>query len=274
MWNRVSSATSMSKDVTVICDSGLLNMTFWTRWTSGAPLYTKNWRMSQSFTGGQGQVSPCELNKDTLTKTAECQAERGRAPMHAYITKASPWGWETNSTESNLTLPNYIHSPSLWVYLSIYLYHFSVLQFSDAFYLLFKKVLFYLCLVVLGLGCCKGFLQLWRAGAAPVPPSELLTAPTSLVVERGRWSARASLGVAPGRKNVKVKVAQSCPSLRPHGLYSPGNFPGQNPGVGSCSLLPGIFPTQGLNPHLLCPLHWQADSLPLRHQQLCPKMSH
>ena len=26
---------------------------------------------------------------------------------------------------------------------------------------------------------------------------------------------------------------------------------------------PGIFPTQGSNPHLL---HWQADSLPLRHQ--------
>ena len=39
-------------------------------------------------------------------------------------------------------------------------------------------------------------------------------------------------------------------SLRPHGLYSPGNFPGQNTGVGSLSLLQGIFPTQGLNPGL------------------------
>ena len=39
-------------------------------------------------------------------------------------------------------------------------------------------------------------------------------------------------------------------SLRPHGLYSPGNSPGQNTGVGSLSLLPGIFPTQGLNPGL------------------------
>ena len=28
-------------------------------------------------------------------------------------------------------------------------------------------------------------------------------------------------------------------------------------------LLQGIFPTQGSNPHLLCLLHWQADSLPL-----------
>ena len=39
-------------------------------------------------------------------------------------------------------------------------------------------------------------------------------------------------------------------SLRPHGLYSPWNSPGQNTGVGSLSLLQGIFPTQGLNPCL------------------------
>ena len=31
----------------------------------------------------------------------------------------------------------------------------------------------------------------------------------------------------------------------------------------SCSVACGIFPDQGLNP---CPLHWQADSLPLSHQ--------
>ena len=35
-----------------------------------------------------------------------------------------------------------------------------------------------------------------------------------------------------------------------HGLYSPWNSPGQNTGVGSCSLLQGIFPTQGSNPGL------------------------
>ena len=33
-------------------------------------------------------------------------------------------------------------------------------------------------------------------------------------------------------------------SLRPHGLCSPWNSPGQNTGVGSLSLLQGIFPTQ------------------------------
>ena len=36
-------------------------------------------------------------------------------------------------------------------------------------------------------------------------------------------------------------------SLQPHGLYSPWNSPGQNTGVGSCSLLQRIFPTQRLN---------------------------
>ena len=40
-------------------------------------------------------------------------------------------------------------------------------------------------------------------------------------------------------------------SFRPHGLYSPWNYPGQNTGVGSLSFLQGIFPTQGLNPGLL-----------------------
>ena len=38
--------------------------------------------------------------------------------------------------------------------------------------------------------------------------------------------------------------------LKPCGLYSPWNSPGQNIGVGSWSLLQGIFPTQGLNPGL------------------------
>ena len=40
-------------------------------------------------------------------------------------------------------------------------------------------------------------------------------------------------------------------SLWPHGLCSPWNSLGQNTGVGSLSLLQGIFPTQGSNPGLL-----------------------
>ena len=39
-------------------------------------------------------------------------------------------------------------------------------------------------------------------------------------------------------------------SLRPHELYSPRNSLGQDTGVGSLSLLQGIFPTQGSKPGL------------------------
>jgi len=50
--------------------------------------------------------------------------------------------------------------------------------------------------------------------------------------------------------------------LWPHGLYSPWNSPGQNTGVGSFSLLQGVFPTEGSprSPAL------QADSLPAEPQ--------
>ena len=42
-------------------------------------------------------------------------------------------------------------------------------------------------------------------------------------------------------------------SFWPHGQYSPLNSPGQNTGIGSLSLLQGIFPTQRSNPGLpLC----------------------
>ena len=40
-------------------------------------------------------------------------------------------------------------------------------------------------------------------------------------------------------------------SLLNCGLYSPWNSPGQNTGIGSLSLLQGIFPMQGSNPGLL-----------------------
>ena len=40
-------------------------------------------------------------------------------------------------------------------------------------------------------------------------------------------------------------------SLRPHGLHSPWNSPGQNTSVGSYFLPQEIFPNQGLNPGLL-----------------------
>ena len=57
-------------------------------------------------------------------------------------------------------------------------------------------------------------------------------------------------------------------SLQPCGpqparLLCPWDSQGRNTGVGCHALLQGIFPTQGLNPCLLCLLHWQPGSLPL-----------
>ena len=57
------------------------------------------------------------------------------------------------------------------------------------------------------------------------------------------------------KSGCKVKWSESLSvlsdSLLLHGICSPLNSPGQNTGVGSLSLLQGIFPTQGLNPGLL-----------------------
>ena len=52
-------------------------------------------------------------------------------------------------------------------------------------------------------------------------------------------------------------------SLQPHGLCSPWNSLGQNTGVGSLSLLQGIFLTQGIEPRSPT---LQVDSLPAEPQ--------
>jgi len=53
--------------------------------------------------------------------------------------------------------------------------------------------------------------------------------------------------------------------LQPTRLLCPWDSPGKNTGVGCHTLLQGIFLTQGSNPHLLRPLHWQVDFLRLHH---------
>ena len=62
-------------------------------------------------------------------------------------------------------------------------------------------------------------------------------------------------GTDGGFKSSSLCVCESCSvvsdSLWPHGLYSTWNSPSQNTGVGSLSLLQGIFSTQGLNPGVL-----------------------
>ena len=71
----------------------------------------------------------------------------------------------------------------------------------------------------------------------------------------------------------KKSECESCSvmsdSLRPHGpqstkLLCPWNSPGQNTGMGSCSLLHRIFPTQGSNP---CLLHCRRILYCLSHQR-------
>ena len=55
----------------------------------------------------------------------------------------------------------------------------------------------------------------------------------------------------------------SLPLSHQGSLLCPWDSPGKNTGVGCHALLQGLFPTQGWNPSLLCPPHWQVDSLPL-----------
>ena len=71
-------------------------------------------------------------------------------------------------------------------------------------------------------------------------------------------------------------MSNSLQSLRPElpRLLCPWNITGKNTGVSCSFLLQGIFPTQGLDPILLCLLHWQADSLALicfTQKKTCPK---
>ena len=73
-----------------------------------------------------------------------------------------------------------------------------------------------------------------------VPPGTVQ--PNSLSEEP--WKARG------WHENKGRKTESESSSLQPHGLYSPWNSPGQKTGVGSHSLLQGIFPIQGSNPGL------------------------
>ena len=73
-----------------------------------------------------------------------------------------------------------------------------------------------------------------------------------------------SLAVASGDHSSSQRAGLS-PS-RPLLLWSTGSRRAGSATVAhgpSCSAACGIFPDQGSNP---CPLHWQADSQPLRHQ--------
>ena len=60
------------------------------------------------------------------------------------------------------------------------------------------------------------------------------------------------------------------PGVQPAELHCLWDFPGKNTGVGCYFLLHGIWLIQRLNPPLL---HWQVDSLPLKHQKVKVKVT-
>ena len=105
------------------------------------------------------------------------------------------------------------------------------LPFSLSFFFLYKFiylfVYFWLCWV---------FISVWGL---------------SLVVASGGHSSSRCAGLSLSRPLLLRSTGSRCAGsvIVAHGP--------------SCSAACGIFPAQGSNP---CPLHWQADSQPLRHQ--------
>ena len=102
-------------------------------------------------------------------------------------------------------------------------------------------------------------LSTWFLWVFPVHQAQALVSciPTGLVICLTIDNILTLNGMTPqGEKNNNQRLKESesssvvSNSLRPHGLYSPWNSPGQNTGVGSLCFLQGIFQTQGLNPGL------------------------
>ena len=80
--------------------------------------------------------------------------------------------------------------------------------------------------------------------------------PNSLYVSPA-WPVRAGIISCVRAYSITSVVSDSLwpKGLQPARLLWPWDSPGKNTGVGCHALLHGIFPTQGLKPHLLCLLH-------------------
>ena len=96
-------------------------------------------------------------------------------------------------------------------------------------------------------------------------PSNPGIKPESLVSPAlaGRFLTTSTTWEAPMRWGESESHSVVSDSLRPHGLYSPWNSPGQNIGVGSLSLFQKLFPTQGLSPG---PMHCEWILYQLSHR--------
>ena len=106
----------------------------------------------------------------------------------------------------------------------------------------------------------------------PSNPSLIIFTPWAVSIETGRghlyWNSHCIWPVTLMAKGMHAcSVTKLCLMLcdlmdcSPPDS-SPWNIPGKNTEVGCHFLLQGIFPTMGLNLHVL---HWQTDSLPLTH---------
>ena len=86
--------------------------------------------------------------------------------------------------------------------------------------------------------------ELWMEVRDIVQEAVIKTIPKKKKCNKAKWLYEEALQIAKKRRESE---SESCSvvsdSMRPRGLYSPWNSPDQNTGVGSLSLLQGIFPT-------------------------------
>ena len=120
------------------------------------------------------------------------------------------------------------------------------------------------CSLVVNLTCnfptleqAQMFFKKWMNKSAVVGPQGEMLPPSD---RHTGWMELKGVTLS---NEVRVKVTPSCPTLCDPIECSPWNSPGWNTGVGSLSLLQGIFPTQGPNPGLR---HCRWILYQLRHQ--------
>ena len=89
-----------------------------------------------------------------------------------------------------------------------------------------------------------------KSGCAPELPTA--SSPSSVVQgpQHRRGGVPCSTSCGPVKERARASGSGGSHSFRPHGLFCPWNSPGRNTGVGSLSLLQGIFLIQGSNPGL------------------------
>ena len=97
-------------------------------------------------------------------------------------------------------------------------------------------------------------VRAWKEAVCLLPSDNILNLISSPWFWLQPFYQQSQLRLAPLRNVTGPSLNEShsvvSDSLRPHGLFSPWNSPGQSTGVGSCPLLQEIFTIQGSNPGL------------------------